>query len=421
MALILMLISLVLCYFSPGEVIPLLAPYHIQQLILLPSIALSLVALTMRPSGLPAPHYVLMAGLWFAVITSQMTKLWIRGSFNSFMDFGIIACVYFLVIVNASTPFRARAICITIALCAVVMGMMGILAYHTGFMADDLLHEMHEGETLVRIRGLGILNDANDFAQFLLVGLALLGAFWKRKHFIGNVTKLIIPAGIIIYAVYLTGSRAAIFGLAVIVFSLATTRVGKLQSVLLAGFVVAILIMSQFGGGREISLQEGSAAGRVMAWGTGISMLKSNPLFGIGFEKFEEENPLTAHNSFVLCFAELGLFGYFFWLAMVVTAILGLQKLLRAFQNSQEDDDFSRCVTTIRTALYTFLVTSWFLSRTYNITLYVLLALAAAVIGQYGDKRPETTVSAERWIAVTLASQAASIAFVYATVRLRGL
>jgi hypothetical protein len=65
-------------------------------------------------------------------------------------------------------------------------------------------------------------------------------------------------------------------------------------------------------------------------------------------------------------------------------------------------------------------VTSWFLSRTYNLTLYVLLAMAAAVIGQYHQKNPSTVVSAERWMAATLASQAASIILTYVTIRLRG-
>jgi O-antigen ligase len=301
------------------------------------------------------------------------------------------------------------------------MAVLGILAYHTGFQSEQLLHIAPDGESWIRIRAYGILNDANDFAQFLLVGLALLGAFWKKTHLLGNLTKLTLPVAILIYAVYLTGSRASIFGLAIIVFSLTANRMGKLQSLVLTGVVIATLIFSQFGGGREISLQEGSAAGRVMAWGAGISMLKGNPLFGVGFGRFEEENPMTAHNSFVLCFSELGMFGYFFWLALVVAALLGLQRVVRSRSEDPEDQEIRRRAVTLQTAMYTFLVTSWFLSRTYNVTLYVLLALSAAIIGQYRDRHPETVVSAERWMAVTLASQAASLVFVYATIRLRNV
>ena len=418
-----MMMSLVLCYFSPGEVFPSLAPYHIQQILLLPTMAASFAALTMRQTGLPSPHYILMGGLWLAVVVSLLRHLWLRSSFNAFLDFGVVACVYFLVMTNAFSPTRVKIICATITGCALVMSVLGILAYHTGFMADQLLHEPLEGaaEYVRRIRAFGILSDANDLAQFLLVGLAMLGIFWKKRNFIVNLMLLTVPAAIIIYGIYLTGSRGAMFGLAMIVFVAASSRLGKTQSLVVAAFCFLVLISAQFGAGRDISVHEGSASGRVVAWGVGISMLKASPLFGIGFEQFEEQNQLTAHNSFVLCFAELGFLGYFFWLALVVTAIMGLQRAAQFPIKKPEDEDLRRCVTTMRAALYTFLVTSWFLSRTYNITLYVLLALAAAVIYQYRDTQPQTTVSAERWIAVTLASQAISIVLIYVTIRFRAL
>jgi len=420
MSLVLMIISLVLCYFSPGEVIPSLAPFHIQQGILLPALAASFAGLTMRQTSLPAPHYLLMGGLWFAVVASQLSKLWVRSSFNAFLDFGIVVSIYFLVITNAYTTTRVRAILGTIALCAVIMSVLGILAFHTGFMGEELLHEVPDEFSVPRIHAFGILADANDFAQFLLVGLAGLGVFWRKKHLVGNIILLLGPAVLILYAIYLTGSRGAIFGLAVLVFTLASSRVSKLQSLLVAAFVFMVLIASQFGAGREISVHEGSAAGRVMAWGTGISMLKDHPLFGVGYEQFAELNPLTAHNSFVLCFAELGMFGYFFWLALVVVAILGLQRMARFPLKTPEDEDLRRCVTSMRAAFYSFLVTSWFLSRTYNVTFYILVGLAACLIYQARDKSPSTPVTAERWVAVTLASQAASLVFIYATVRIRG-
>jgi O-antigen ligase len=410
----------VLCYFSPSEVVPGLAPFHLQQIILLPACALAFITFTMSGSRLPSPHYILMLGLWFAVIMSLFSKLWIRDSYNAIFIFAVIVCMYFLVLINASSPTRIRVICRTIAGCALVMSILGILAFHTGFQGEKLLHEPRPDQA-ARIRAYGILSDANDLAQFLLVGLAMLGVMWKPKHTIGNLTKLLPPAAILIYAIYLTGSRAAIFGLAVIVFSLAANRMGKMQSLVLTGCTVAILIASEFGGGRQISLDEGSAGERVRAWGDGISMLKSNPLFGIGFEHFLEADDMTAHNSFVLCFSELGMFGYFFWLALVVAVILGLQRLARAPIKTQADLDMRPLLTTIRTALYTFLVTSWFLSRTYNITLYVLLALAAGLIGLYQQKDSSTVVTAERCMAVTLASQAASIVFIYVTIRLRGV
>jgi len=420
MALALILISLSLCYFSPGEVFPTLAPYHIQQVILLTATVASLPGLVMRGGKLPSPHYILMMGLWFAVVVSLLSHLQIRGSFDAFLEFGLIAIVYFLVVINAFTPSRVRIMCATIVACALAMSIQGMLAYHYGYLDEQLLHVSLDGATVVkRIRAFGILNDANDLAQFLLMALAMLGVFWKRGHVLGNIAKLTIPAGILIYAIYLTGSRGAMVGLTVIVFVLASIRLGKVKSAMLAGVMFVLMALGNFGGGRNISLSESSAGGRVVAWGAGISFLRSSPLFGLGYSQFAEVNALTAHNSFVLCFAELGFFGYFFWLALVVAAILGLQRLANAPLKTPADYELRRCVTTMRTAFYCFLATSWFLSRTYNITLYVLLALAAALIHYHHELNPAAEPTTKRWAVVTVAAQVASIAVIYATIRAR--
>ncbi len=422
MSFVLILISLVLCYFSPGEVIPSLAPYHIQQLLLIPAIIASLPVLIERGSRLPSPHYILIFGLWFAVTASLLSRLWLRGSFDAFLDFAYIVIVYFLVLINAYNPSRVRIMCIVLVLCGIAMSIQGMFAYYTGYREEELLHMSLEGNEVVkRIRAFGMLNDANDLAQFLLVALSMLGVFWARRRFIRNVLLLTLPAAILIFGTYLTGSRGAMFGLVMIVFVLASNRVGKVQSVMLAAVMFVILMVGQFGAGRGISLHESSAAGRVVAWGAGISFLRSNPLFGLGFAQFAEVNVLTAHNSFVLAFAELGLFGYFFWLAMVVTAIMGLQRLARLPLKTPEDYQLRRCVTTVRCAYYSFLATSWFLSRTYNVTLYVLLALAAALIHYHRQLQPESADPTRRWVAVTVVSQVASVVLIYATVRLRSL
>ena len=68
------------------------------------------------------------------------------------------------------------------------------------------------------------------------------------------------------------------------------------------GFIAASAI-----GGRAISSKEQSAAERIEAWSVGLELLKWRPLFGAGYGNFTDHHHLTAHNSFVLCFAELGL------------------------------------------------------------------------------------------------------------------
>ena len=418
MPLVLTLLSIVLSYYSPGDLNPDLAPYHIQALLVPAAAIATLVAWNMRRNSLQSPQWVLVIGLWFAVVASLLIRGWLRSSLESFLAFGLIVCIYYLVSINGFTLTRVGIICTVVALCGVVMAALAIVSYHTGFMSDRLLLEAHAPVFHYRIRGFGILNDPNDLAEFLVVCMALLGLGWNPKSPIGCFLLVILPGALLTYALYLTESRGAFFGIAAMVFVVMAPRLGKIPSAVMVVAIFGIMLLAQFGGGREISLHESNAGGRITAWGVGVAELKHDPLFGIGYGQFTENNDLTAHNSFVLCFAELGLFGYFFWLAVVVTSVMGLGALTRLPRKTEEDIRFARYVTAIRAALYGFLATAWFLSRTYTETLFILFALSAALIHLKRDY-PEMRFSLARWLPATIAWQIVSIVIVYLTIRAR--
>jgi hypothetical protein len=88
-----------------------------------------------------------------------------------------------------------------------------------------------------------------------------------------------------------------------------------------------------------------SAAGRIAAWGAGLRMLASHPLLGVGmgrFTDFNDVNDLTAHNSFVLALAEIGLLGALCWVGMFSSALgalwrsaLGVRQSAFGFRRSE--------------------------------------------------------------------------------------
>jgi hypothetical protein len=132
-------------------------------------------------------------------------------------------------------------------------------------------------------------------------------------------------------------------------------------------------------------------------------MLRSHPVFGVGAGGFTDYHPLTAHNSFVLAIAELGVFGYFFWLAIVTFSVLMLYQLVRAkrpdalpvepvasntagdavpAQSTQAEepnwDAWQRVSRALMYSLVGTLVSAFFLSRTYAPNLYLLVGLIVA-------------------------------------------
>jgi hypothetical protein len=150
-------------------------------------------------------------------------------------------------------------------------------------------------------------------------------------------------------------------------------------------------------------------------------MLKESQVFGVGFGLFLDHEDLTAHKSFVLCFAELGLFGYFFWLALIVYSVTDLNSVLRSPPDGGPSAEIVQCAVVIRIALITFLVTAGFLSRTYVGTFYLLIGMAVVArrLAQEANGTPQIATS-RRWL-LTGALEAASIVAIYAVVRLRSM
>jgi hypothetical protein len=71
----------------------------------------------------------------------------------------------------------------------------------------------------------------------------------------------------------------------------------------------------------------------------------------------------------------------------------------------------------MRLALVAFMTTSWFLSRSYTTTMYLVLGLAAATIAL--QRRPDKTHDEGHWIFSTLSIEVMVIILIYGLVRLR--
>jgi O-antigen ligase len=183
----------------------------------------------------------------------------------------------------------------------------------------------------------------------------------------------------IVYGVYLTNSRGALLGL----FGLSGVWFYKRYGVKLAVFVASIslpavyFVMSMF---RQIDSEEASAAGRLDAWYEGFQMLFSSPIWGIGMGQFVEEHGLTAHNSFVLVWSELGLLGYYLWVTFFVCSWMNVYSLwndkrIEAIPKLREESIIAKALSF---SLIGFLITACFLSRSFSPILYLFCGMCLA-------------------------------------------
>jgi hypothetical protein len=353
--------------------------------------------------------------------------------FASLSDFSVSAMFFILTALNLTSLAKLRKTCIVLVICLSVQAAMGISAYQIGTFSEQLLVKQNtdvernlnatddpktpfediDGVILWRIRSLGFLNDPNDFGQAMVMVLPLVGLFYRKRQFFRSLMICGAFASCLLYGINLTHSRGAVVGcLAIIVMAL-HKKIGTLRMGILAVVAAAALGSLQIGG-RSMSSHEESASGRVDAWWAGIQMFKHQPLLGVGFGNFTEHHELTAHNSFVLCFAELGFTGYFLWIAMLVICYKGL---LEAIRFAEPDSDAQKMAQILQYSFVGYMACAAFLSRTYDPGLFLLLALCASVnwniSNQYFKKSKNGSVAQPKWFYATLATMAISFGGIY--------
>ncbi|HET8666737.1 MAG TPA: O-antigen ligase family protein [Terriglobales bacterium] len=428
MGFVLTLLYVSFAYLSPAALFPELAQYRIQLILAICALLACVPELPRSRFG-RTPQLYLLLGLTAAIATSNiLAKRWFGGTLPALESFLPNAVPLVLIGLTCRNLRRLRILCVVLGCIAIYYIAVGARAY----TAQDFqsAYILMQGE-LPRIRGFASLNDPNDLAQFIIILVALTWLLW-RNGLSGKIGVLLFTA-IFCFGIFLTHSRGATVALAAIVLFHFKDRVGAALSVVLAGGLFVLTKLLQFSGGRSISADSG--ADRMAAWGVGLQFFKSSPLFGIGFNQFAENYEITAHNSFVLCLAELGALGYFFWMALLVFTIMQLTAIMRAdcttgepegetpARRSNDAADVKRWARALRISMVGFLVAGWFLSRTYTITLYILLGMVIAVVRMSKsieldqEKQPTVGLMLNR----TMIFEALSIVAIYGLLRIRWL
>ena len=262
-----------------------------------------------------------------------------------------------------------------------------------------------------RIRGLGFLADPNDLAQAFVSAIPLVFLLWRRRHVVRNACLVLLPVGVLVWGILLTRSRGALIALAVLPLAAAALRLSPRyrRPVMTGATLLAIPgFVALFGYAKA----DESAYSRLEAWSAGLLMLKSSPIWGVGSGLFTDHHERVAHNSYVQCFAETGLVGYFLWLGLVVVTMQQLSVLA----GSAKDADWARWASALRLSMLAFLLAALFLSRTTSPLLFFLASLPAALIGM-AEREGERVAFRGRWWLQTPLIEVASITLVWITAR----
>jgi O-antigen ligase len=149
---------------------------------------------------------------------------------------------------------------------------------------------------------------------------------------------------------------------------------------LLVGAILALPVLVFGGRGGEEA--ESSSLERIDLLYDGMDMVRSHPLLGIGAGQFVEHtfNGLTAHNSYVLAAAELGLPGSLLWLMLVYTS-MKIPWVIATRPPPGLDPSFGPLAMALIVGFAGITVGIFFLSFCYKAFLFVYFGFAGAMYG----------------------------------------
>lgn len=394
-----LLAYIVVMYIRPQEYVPALMGTPLVPVLLLTATGFWLVA---QAKNFEASQHRLMLGLVAVMFFSVLLTGWLTGAIDVVTEFIPTLLLFYVTATSVDSLKRFRELSIVLTIVSTIIAFHGV---------DQFANEEGIGWTGAktiedRITYLGFLGDPNDLSMAFLMTLPL-------TIYVSKVTRSFLvrmacyaSAGMVIYAIYLCNSRGSMLGLLAMTAFYAIQRFGWVRSVIVGPLLLIPLLLLAPSRVGEISADEESAAGRIDAWYEGFEMFRTHPLFGVGKGLFTDHHPLTAHNSFVLAIAELGTVGYFFWLSILIVSGVMLYRILRAgtpddppapqarptgtyglpppppvlnVDTTMSWADLQLVARALAYSLIGSLVTAFFLSRSYVVFLFLLVAMIVAV------------------------------------------
>jgi putative inorganic carbon (hco3(-)) transporter len=420
MGLALVLTYIALNLLSPADMFPALIPLRPLLLLGVMNLPLALLARLRAPEVSKLRTQFLLVLMFYGWASVALIPHRLYGAnLTTLVDLAPNLLAYFLGVLYFRSPQRlrlVRAVLLFVALFIFVNALMELRYAHASQISTPYVLVVH-GPTVdsaeYRIRGLGMLQDPNTYGQFVLLVLPLLFVA-KRDSGLGMAWFGALGTSILfLFAVYLTGSRGAMLGVAVLTGLYLIRRLkatGAILATLLGGLV---LLAANAYNTRHISVSGGMD--RLSIWSTGMSYVKQSPIWGIGPRGFGNEFGMTAHNSYLLVAAELGIIGLFLWMSMSVVTLIQLGRITRM---EKVNPEVARWALGLRVSLGGYLFTSFFLSRAYELPLYMLLGMCGGIIVAAGGD-DAVPLRRSMWPVWSMVCSVGILTLIYVMLRLR--
>ena len=324
MAVFFTLLFIAVTYITPTVVFGPLAEYHVEVLLAVLALGFSVPnILRNRFEDVPQTYAFVALCLTLPISLLVSASGWLGGAVSILYGFLPVVFCYLLPAANFRKTSHFRWLMTLLVLCSAYYIYNGLHDVYNHVVPSDFIYG--DGE-LRRIRGLGFVKDPNDLAQVLVSILPML-FLWRRRSWLVTTLLLLPPIALLITGMYFTHSRGGALALMATLIIALRRKLGTVPAVILAGSLFLASLAVGWSGGRDVSVEAGGD--RLDAWSTGIELIKHHPVFGVGINRFTDFNDVTAHNSVVVCAAEIGLPGFICWTFVVFAAFRQLLSVSR--------------------------------------------------------------------------------------------
>jgi hypothetical protein len=366
----------------PTDFIPGLEGTPLYQIAIIPCILLSWHKLIpqLTTAGLKQrPVLVFGIGILSVSLVSNLAHGQLQVGFDFAIEFAKILIFYLLMLAHIDSLSRFKLVLSCLVGITSIPILLAWLNFH-GYVDIPAFRVIVYSDGVRRLCGTGVFNDPNDVCEIL--NCAILLCLYGLLDRGGSLTRVLwlVPTVLFGHALSLTKSRGGLLGLMVGLMVLFGSRFRGMRSLVLAGVTLA-LVFFLFGGRQtSLSTSEDTAQSRIQYWDDGFQMLRGSPLIGVGTDRFAENaGGHTAHNSFILAFAELGFLGGTFLFGQFYYCLKNLAKL-GSTRVILPDPDLRRVYPILGASLASFVASEMSLTNGFGLTSYMMLGLATAGI-----------------------------------------
>lgn len=399
-----------------AELFPVLAPLHLGKLAFaLGGLTLAVSASRITPPVVwrtPLLRQVLLLLLLAAL--SVPFSVWRAGALESFQG---VAKTVFIFVALAVMSRRDGGAMLRLAL------MIGV-----SLLSGMMLVEKGTGRAFV-----SATYDANDLALLFAMFLPVLGAEGLAGRWVVRLAAW-GAAAMALVAMTMTQSRGGLVALAVMGLHMVLAsrrRLPLLALLLLAGGIFYASADASFWdrfailGDADADYNVSARTGRLELWKSGLAMMLSNPLLGVGVGQFAPANfmygngaYLTAHNTYIQVATEMGLAALVVYCSLLLTvarlADRGISPSRPSHPSGTPPETSSEALPEappghedlharaerlrwlgVRYALTAFMTGICFVSEAFSMSFFCLLALVAAMAVRLEEREAASGIADE--------------------------